>query len=95
MIIGGIAFYIFRLKPAINSEKEVKDFKKALLNSNTEIDVAKVFGLRNNPNSMLKSIFSNQVKFYISCYQCGKNLIPSDRFCPQCGDSTREELSKK
>ncbi len=31
----------------------------------------------------------------LACFQCGSPISETDRFCPSCGDPTREELSSK
>ncbi len=31
-------------------------------------------------------------RFVIVCFECGEKLLLTDRFCPNCGDSTQEEL---
>lgn len=40
-----------------------------------------------------KSIQGAQKNTIVSCYQCGSYLTLNDKFCPICGDSTKEELS--
>ncbi len=37
------------------------------------------------------SSFINQVNKTVNCFECGETLFPSDKFCPNCGDSTKEE----
>jgi RNA polymerase subunit RPABC4/transcription elongation factor Spt4 len=30
-----------------------------------------------------------------TCFQCGSIIVASDKFCPNCGDSTKEELADR
>ena len=41
-----------------------------------------------------KDILRAQQNATISCFECGTYLNLEDKFCPSCGDSTKEELEK-
>ena len=34
----------------------------------------------------------NPKKYPLVCFQCGEKLEPEDNFCPNCGESTSDEL---
>jgi len=43
-------------------------------------------------NLSKQTILESQKKATISCYECGSYLTLQDKFCPNCGDSTHDEL---
>jgi hypothetical protein len=32
--------------------------------------------------------------FSLVCYECGSSITVNDKFCPNCGDSTKQEIEK-
>lgn len=45
-----------------------------------------------------KTILNSRPKkesiFHIVCFECGRGLELNDKFCPHCGDSTKDEIRK-
>jgi hypothetical protein len=93
MAIGGLAFYFYRIQPAMRSESEAINFKNSIIEENPELNATRIFGFSKNFHPEIIDRFSNKEYHALSCYQCGNIIAPSDKFCPHCGDSTKEELS--
>lgn len=73
-------------KKALEAEKEANIFANSLENrevlSNSSSGASDVNAFDN---------FSTTNKGALSCFQCGGYLTLKDRFCPNCGDDTKEE----
>ncbi len=100
LIFFGIAFFIiavvfisivslsksqpnYYIKPNQYTEEQVR-FQQRNLDGYNEHDFEE--------NLSKQTILESQRKKTISCYECGSYLTVQDKFCPNCGDSTHDEL---
>ena len=51
-------------------------------------------GSRGSKSLLNTSRPSKESIFHIVCFECGRGLDLTDKFCPHCGDSTKEEIKK-
>ncbi|OLS23341.1 MAG: hypothetical protein HeimC3_25050 [Candidatus Heimdallarchaeota archaeon LC_3] len=108
IFIGFIAFFILIMfvsinqtkKKATNAEMEASSFRNSLNNSSAPFTYQKYVNNSFEPAressgfSSSSSDFNYSEAFSLVCYECGKSISVQDKFCPNCGDSTKEELEK-
>ncbi len=51
-------------------------------------------GSRGSKGLLVSSRPSKESIFHIVCFECGRGLELTDKFCPYCGDSTKKEIKK-
>lgn len=93
--------YINAQKKAKAAEIDAYNFKMTLQGNPSNYDTPSYYQNRSNTrqssfdNTYMKhrrNQISKENLFDISCYECGARINIDDKYCQNCGDSTKEEL---
>ena len=72
------------------AQKEAKYFMNSLPTKLTLLKSTK--GTQEPPKFNNETEFTIKDSKHLVCFQCGTDLLMTDKFCPICGDSTKDEL---
>jgi hypothetical protein len=85
-------------KKAKQAEFEANSFRSSLNNPSSPYTFQKFtrdgFDSPRQSDVFPSSNFSTSDAFSLVCYECGSGITVDDKFCSNCGDSTKQEIQK-
>jgi hypothetical protein len=99
LMLGGIIYTIIKAKNmATAAETEALNFKSSLGSNILPFTYQKFngssFDTPQKSNAFSFDSPSTSKSFFLVCFECGTKITIEDKFCPNCGDATKDELEK-
>jgi Leucine-rich repeat (LRR) protein len=85
-------------KKSQQAEIEASTFRDSLNNPSSPYTFQRYTGDGFDSPRQSDAFSSNSIpyskSFSLVCYECGSNITIDDKFCSNCGDSTKQEIEK-
>lgn len=93
IIVASIQLYKIRGSKLSRVEKDADNFISSLNNKSVLFTSIKGTDLPTDFDPDAKLTIKDPK--HLVCFQCGGNLLITDKICPKCGDSSKDELQAK
>ena len=90
VIIYIIIIFITSKSKVVRFEKEANDFMNSLPDKSILFNSSK--GIKNSSNLSRQNTLTIKDPEHLVCFECGEHLLIKDKFCPNCGNDTLNEL---